>query len=118
LPGAYAFRLLKKTQKDPPKPARIFRLGLKLSPTAKKADSSVVVAATSTVHEILRQFQQFILPLTVGQRYKNMNYIVTTCHYIDDELVLNKKIFSLNMISDYKGKQLEEFRGMVEKMGD
>jgi hypothetical protein len=48
----------------------IFCLGLKLSPAAKKADASAVVAATSNVHEISRQLQQFILPLIVGQRYK------------------------------------------------
>jgi hypothetical protein len=33
-----------------------------------------------------------------------MNYIVVICHYIDQGLVLNKKILSFTQISDHKGE--------------
>jgi hypothetical protein len=40
---------------------------------------------------------------TSGQ---NMNYMVVTCHYIDEGWVLNKKILNFNLISDHKGKTI------------
>jgi hypothetical protein len=35
---------------------------------------------------------------------QNINYMVVTCHYIDEGWLLTKKILTLNLIFDHKGE--------------